>query len=177
MHFKHVLLPMWPGSHLNVSCPGPFERRWSQDWDAQRDWNQAPLKPSKAINMGALAQCRSKCIKLGNMLPSTEINTRSPVTPLLCVLYAQLLSHVWPFETHWTVAHQALLSMGFFRQEHRNGLPFLAPEDLPQPGIEPKSPALQELLYLPNHSLWKPLPVNWKEILKGTKKHHVKYDL
>ena len=36
---------------------------------------------------GALVQCRSKCIKLGNVLPSVEINTSSPVTPLIvCVV-------------------------------------------------------------------------------------------
>ena len=43
----------------------------------------------------------------------------------------------------WTVAHQAPLSMGFSRQEHWSRLPFPSPGDLPDPGIEPKSPALQ----------------------------------
>ena len=37
---------------------------------------------------------------------------------------------------------QAPLSMGFFRQRHWSGLPFPSPEDFPDPGIEPKSPAL-----------------------------------
>ena len=41
------------------------------------------------------------------------------------------------------VAHQALLSMGFSRQEHWNGLPFPSPGDLPDPRIEPVSLALQ----------------------------------
>ena len=45
--------------------------------------------------------------------------------------------------TPWTVAHQAPLSMGFCRQEDWNGLPCPPPEDLPDPGIEPGSPALQ----------------------------------
>ena len=40
------------------------------------------------------------------------------------------------------VAHQAPLSMGFLRQEYWSGLPFLSPGDLPNPGIEPTSPAL-----------------------------------
>ena len=44
--------------------------------------------------------------------------------------------------TPWTVAHQAPLSMGFSRQEYWNGLPFPSPGDLPDPGIEPESPAL-----------------------------------
>ena len=47
------------------------------------------------------------------------------------------------FVTPWTVAHQAPLSMGFFRQEYWNGLPFSSSRDLPGPGIEPASPALR----------------------------------
>ena len=44
----------------------------------------------------------------------------------------------------WTVAHQAPPSMGFSRQEYWSGLPFPSPGDLPEPGIEPGSPAFQE---------------------------------
>ena len=44
--------------------------------------------------------------------------------------------------TPWTVAYQAPLSMGFPRQAYWSGLPFPSPEDLPNPGIEPGSPAL-----------------------------------
>ena len=43
----------------------------------------------------------------------------------------------------WTVACQVPLSMGFPRQEYWSGLPFPSPGDLPDPGIEPMSPALQ----------------------------------
>jgi len=46
-------------------------------------------------------------------------------------------------ETSWTVAHQVPLSMGFPRQEHWCGLPFPPPRDLPDPGSELRSPALQ----------------------------------
>ena len=45
--------------------------------------------------------------------------------------------------TPWTIARQAPLSMGFSRQEYWSGLPFPSPKDLPDPGIEPRSPALQ----------------------------------
>ena len=41
----------------------------------------------------------------------------------------------------WTVAHHAPLSMGFPRQEYWIGLSFSYPEALPDPGIEPGSPA------------------------------------
>ena len=53
------------------------------------------------------------------------------------------LSHVWLFVTPWTVAYQALRSMGFSRQEYWSGLPFPSPGDLFNPGIEPVSSALQ----------------------------------
>ena len=45
--------------------------------------------------------------------------------------------------TPWTVACQAPPSMGFSRQEYWSGLPFPSPGDLPNPGVEPRSPALQ----------------------------------
>jgi len=45
--------------------------------------------------------------------------------------------------TPWTIAHQALLSMEFSRQEYWSGLPFLPPEDLPDPGIKLGSLAVQ----------------------------------
>ena len=53
------------------------------------------------------------------------------------------LSRVRLFATSWTVAYQAPLSVGFSRQECWSGLPFPSPGDLPDPGIEPGSPALQ----------------------------------
>ena len=54
----------------------------------------------------------------------------------------QLLSQVQLFATPRTVAHQAPLLMGFPKQEYWSGLPFLFPGNLPDPGIEPLSPAL-----------------------------------
>ena len=44
--------------------------------------------------------------------------------------------------TLWTVDCQALLSMGFFRQEYWSGLPFPSPGNLSNPGFKPMSPAL-----------------------------------
>ena len=46
-------------------------------------------------------------------------------------------------------------SMGFSRQEYWSGLPFLSPGDLPNPGVEPGSPALQTNA-LPSEPLGKP---------------------
>ena len=53
------------------------------------------------------------------------------------------LSRVQLFATPWTVALQAPLSMGFFRQEYWSGLPFPSPGDIPDPGIEPRFLALR----------------------------------
>ena len=52
------------------------------------------------------------------------------------------LSRVRLLVTPWAVAHQASQSMGFSRQEYWSGLPFPSPGDLPDPGIESRSPAL-----------------------------------
>ena len=59
------------------------------------------------------------------------------------VCVCKSFSCVWLFTTPWTVACQALLSMGFSRQEYWSGLPFPSPGDLPDPGIKPGSPVLQ----------------------------------
>ena len=54
----------------------------------------------------------------------------------------RVLSHVQLFMTPRTIARQTPLSVEFSRQEYWSGLPFPTPGDLPNPGIEPTSPAL-----------------------------------
>ena len=62
----------------------------------------------------------------------------------LCIISQHdQLRHMRLFATTWTVAHQAPLSMGFSRQEHWSGVPLPSPGDLPDPGIKPRSFALQ----------------------------------
>ena len=60
-------------------------------------------------------------------------------------LKCESVSHsvVLLFGTPWIVARQAPLSVGFARQEYWSGLPFSSPRHLPNPVIEPGSPALQ----------------------------------
>ena len=53
-----------------------------------------------------------------------------------------VLSHVQLFETPWTVACQASLSMEFSKQEYWSRLSYPVPGDLPDPRIEPMSPTL-----------------------------------
>ena len=55
----------------------------------------------------------------------------------MCVCLAH--SVVSDSVTHWTIACQAPLSMGFSRQEYWSGLPFPSPGDLPDPGFKPAS--------------------------------------
>ena len=59
---------------------------------------------------------------------------------LVCVCVS--LSVVFDSAMPW-VAHQGPLSMGFFRQEYWSGLPSPPPGDLPNPGIEPRFPAMK----------------------------------
>ena len=57
--------------------------------------------------------------------------------------WVRLLSRVRLIATPWTVAYQAPPSIGFSRQEYWSGVPFPSLGDLPDPGIEPGSPAFQ----------------------------------
>ena len=87
-------------------------------------------------------------------LPSLEIEPRSPVLQAdslpseppgkYCSLRVENISHSLGSysATPWTVACQARLSTGLYRRERWSGLPFPPPGDLPDPGIEPRSPAL-----------------------------------
>ena len=74
------------------------------------------------------------------MLHSNECFHSDPKHIKTCM---HVLSCIHLFVTLQTAAHQAALSGRFSRQEHWSGLPFPPPGDLPDPGIEPVSPALQ----------------------------------
>ena len=65
------------------------------------------------------------------------------IVPFHILSKVKLLSRVRLFVTPWTAAHQAPPSTGFSRQEYWSGLPFPSPGDLPDLGIEPRSPTLQ----------------------------------
>ena len=57
-------------------------------------------------------------------------------------MHSKSLQSCWLFVTLWTVASQALLSVGLFKQEYLSVLPCPPLEDLPDTGMEPMSPAL-----------------------------------
>ena len=90
-------------------------------------------------NLRRIVKCSLKTLQL---LSSHGI--RCPFSTLFSTYSEQWksLSCVRLFVTPCTIACQAPLSMGFSRQEYWSGLTFPPPGDLPDPGIEPRSPAL-----------------------------------
>ena len=74
------------------------------------------------------------------MITQVYFRTKKVCKVYTCCLVTQSCpTLLWP---PWTVAHQASLSMNFSRQYYLLGLPFPSPGNLPDPGIEPTSPAL-----------------------------------
>ena len=78
-----------------------------------------------------------------NLLDIGLANNFLDMTPKVQACILSHFSHVWLFVTPWTVGQQAPLSKRFSRQEYRSVLPCPSPEDLPNPGIKPASPALK----------------------------------
>ena len=76
---------------------------------------------------------------------------RSTFDQKFVVVALQSLSHAQLFETSWTIAQQAPLSVGFAKQEYWSGFPFPSPGDLPKPEIEPTSPALTGRFFTTEH--------------------------
>ena len=93
----------------------------------------------------------------------------------LSSLKVKLISHVRLFATPWTVAYQAPQYMEFSRQEYWSGLLFPSPGDLPNPGIEPRFPALQADA-LPSEPPGKPiyrLSTVISNLWGGSVSHHI----
>ena len=110
---------------------------------------------SGAWNPGAQTQPRKNHLashSIGTVFPEWEISgVKAKCWPHACqarVVKTKTLSNY--------CSYQALRSMGFSRREYWSGLPFPSPGDLPNPGIEPGSPALQTDA-LPSEPLGKPL--------------------
>ena len=115
------------------------------------------------IARNKLLSLRRGCHKGGWVLEDPVI-TRKALS-LFSTLYGHLscsactLSHAGLSVTPWIVAHQASLSLGFSRQEYWSGLPSPSSGDLPDPGIEPTSPALAGGLFAtgpPGKLVWVP---------------------
>ena len=94
--------------------------------------------------------------------------------PSFVVMVVSPFSHVRLFVTPWIIACQIFLSIGFSQQEYWSGLPCPPPGDLPNPGIEPTSPALQ-VASLPAEPQGKPGCYTFlKILLKKNKNKQVK---
>ena len=80
---------------------------------------------------------------------------------IMCAGKLSCFSHVQLCETLWTIAHQAPLYKGFFRQEYRSGLPCPLSADLPNLAVEPKSlmPCTQSGRFFITSATWE--AYNW----------------
>ena len=85
------------------------------------------------------------------VLQAGSLPTEPPGKPRCYYKTCWSLSHVRRFAIPWIVALQAPLPMEFSRQEYWSGLPFPSPGDLPDPRVEPGSPALQAVFYCLSH--------------------------
>ena len=102
------------------------------------------MKHSEALHIYGLCMCVCVCVCVF-----------SQGSIVLCVL--SRFSCVCLFETLWTVARQAPLSMGFSRQEYWSALPCPPPGHLPDSGFEPvslMSPALADRFFTTS-AIWK----------------------
>ena len=123
-HCSHSYGTLKPSLFVNVShftcCPGLSTLLWDT---SKAHWM---AKNSKSA---ALLLCSAHSARQISMT-WVKVKVKS-------------LSRVRLFATPWTAAYQAPPSVGFSRQEYCSGVPFPSPRDLPNPGIEPRSPAWQ----------------------------------
>ena len=117
-----------------TACQAPLSMGFSR----QEYWSEVPC-----YSPGDLPDPGIKLTSLVSPALAGRFLTTSATWEALYLSSVQSLSRVRLFVTAWTVASQAPLSMAFSRQEYWRGLPLPPPGDLPDPGIEPRSPALQ----------------------------------
>ena len=120
---------------------------WAEEPGRLQPIGSQSLTQLKQLSMNTFARKKNTMtfVFLSSLL---MIHNGITLFSLICTYLSQLsqfksLSRVQLFATPWTIAYQAPPSMGFSRQECWSGLPFPSPGDLPDPGIKPRSPALQ----------------------------------
>ena len=125
----------WLRSRLQSGRPG------LSPWVGKISWRRAQ-QPTPVFLPGGPSCLESTGSQRAGHDRATKHTDTTDSTDVITCMFSHF-SRVRPFETLWTVARQAPLSMGCPRQEHWRGLPCPPPGDLPNPGIEPLSPALQ----------------------------------
>ena len=100
-----------------------------------------------ALRSQGLSQWTTRAVPLITHFTAVSLSSLSTCTCLLPVCGGLITKFCPTLETPWTIACQAPLSIGFSRQEYCSGLPFPSPGDLPNKGIKPRTPALQQILY------------------------------
>ena len=124
-----------------ISTRRAWRRGWSEKWVSDISWWwQIKLGFNEWVGLKEQREVQTQYCA-----PYLYIQLFISHLPQLCKVKVKVksLSSVRLFATPWTVAHQAPWSMRFSRHEYQSGLPFPSPGDLPDPGIKPRSPALQ----------------------------------
>ena len=126
------LLMASPSELLRSRCPFPTttqRRHFRLPWEqGDETWKEPLLWLHLALLSSSAPGPLSPCFPWTVQTPSRFSCVRFCASP-------------------WTVARQASLSMGFSKQENWSGLPFPSPGYLPDPGIEPKSPAAPAFIF------------------------------
>ena len=124
---------------MDCSWPGSL----SMGFTRQECWSELPFPPPGDLPNSGL-EPRSSELQTDSSLSEPQGKSMFchmlPLSSLF--VHAQLLSHIQLFVTQCIVACQVPVFMGFSRQEYWSGQPFPSPEDLPNPGIKPRSPSL-----------------------------------
>ena len=110
----------------------------SMGFSRQEHWGGLPCPPSGDLPNPGIEPTSHVSPELAGVFL-----TASTTWEVFNILLKKLHSCVPVFVTPWIVTHQAPLSLGFPKQEYWGGLTFPSPRGLPDPGIEPGSPALQ----------------------------------
>ena len=136
------------------SCSVKGGAQWvgSHHGALSRSWCLVRSSPSRELST-AVPVCALWLMLTLPSSPWVKATENRTAFHIVCVCVCESLSFVTP----WTVVHHSSLSMEFSRQEYWSGLPIPYPEDLPDPGIEPESSALQ-VVSLPSEPSGKPTP-------------------
>ena len=140
----------WENEEASALCGAGAFAKWAlMSWNSPKILGRPAIDGSHEGIMNSLpSQWNDRCSvipqgRCSNLIWLGALTLHCPELERTWKMKVKSLSRVQLFETPWTVAYQAPLSMEFSRQEYWSGLPFPSPGDLPNPGIEPRSPTLQ----------------------------------